>query len=75
MMTSQSLPYRTPVFRTVAERDVRLAATAAVAFTAAFSLAIATQHVAALLGHSAVLGAPLGRLCPLSDPFTGRGAF
>ena len=32
MMTSQSLPYRTPVFRTVAERDVRLAATAAVAF-------------------------------------------
>ena len=59
MMTSQSLPYRTPVFRTVAERDVRLAAMAAVAFTAAFSLAIATQHVAALLGHSAVLGAPL----------------
>jgi len=59
MMTSQSLPYRTPVFRTVAERDVRLAATAAVVFTATFSLAIATQHVAALLGHSAVLGAPL----------------
>src|SRR5271156_2378088 len=65
-MNSQSLPYRTPVFRTMAERDVRLAATAAVAFTAAFSLAIATQHVAALLGHSAVLGAPL-----FSLPFIG----
>jgi type IV secretion system protein VirD4 len=59
MMTNQSLPYRTPVFHTVAERDVRLASTAAVVFTATFSLAIATQHVAAMLGHSAVLGAPL----------------
>jgi hypothetical protein len=58
-MNRQSLPYRTPVFRTVAERDVRLAATVAVAFTATFSLAIATQHVAALLGNSAVLGAPV----------------
>jgi type IV secretion system protein VirD4 len=67
-MANQLLPYRMPVFRTVAERDVRLAATAAVAFTAAFSLAIATQHIAALLRHSAVLGAPLATL-PFVGPF------
>ena len=52
-MANQLLPYRTPVLHSVAEREVRLAAAAAVAFTAAFSLAIATQRVAVLLGHSA----------------------
>jgi len=67
-MARQSLPYRTPLTRSVAEREVRLAATAAVAFTAAFSLAIATQHVVAMLGYSAALGAPLATL-PFVGPF------
>ena len=58
-MARQSLPYRTPRRRTAAEREITLAALIAVGFTGFLSLAIATQHVATLLGHAGVLGTPI----------------
>ena len=58
-MARRSLPYRTPRQRTAAEREITLAALIAVGFTGFLSLAIATQHVATLLGHAGVLGTPI----------------
>src|SRR5437660_11861779 len=66
-MARQSLPYRTPRLRTAAEREIILAALIAVGFTAVLSLGIATQRVATLLGHAAVLGTPMAVL-----PFVGE---
>jgi len=62
-MANQSLPYKAPT--TGGSTELAVAAIAIVSFTGIFSLAAATEHVAAMLGYSAVLGTPLLTLRPV----------
>jgi len=61
-MANTSLPYKTPPAG--GSTQLAVAAIAIVSFTGIFSLAAATEHVAAMLGYAAVLGAPLSTLRP-----------
>ena len=62
-MANQSLPYKAPTAG--GSTELAVAAIAIVFFTGIVSLAVATEHVAAMLGYSAVLGTPLLTLRPV----------
>jgi type IV secretion system protein VirD4 len=62
-MANTSLPYKVPTAG--GSTELAVAAIAVVSLTGIFSLAAATEHVAAMLGYSAVLGAPLMTLRPV----------
>jgi hypothetical protein len=66
-MANTSLPYKAPTAGRSAELTV--AAIAIVSFTGIVSLAVATEHVAAMLGYSAVLGTPLMTLRPVGPVY------
>ncbi len=59
-MANTSLPYKAPI--DARQTELAVAAIAIVGLTVICSLAVATEHVAAMLGYSALLGAPLMRL-------------
>jgi type IV secretion system protein VirD4 len=61
-MANTSLPYKVPTGG--GSTELAVVAIAIVSFTGVFSLAVATEHVAAMLGYAAVLGAPLTTLRP-----------
>ena len=66
-MANQSLPYRAPTAG--GSTELTVAAIAIVSFTGIFSLAVATEHVAAMLGYSAVLGTPLMTVRPVGPVY------
>ena len=66
-MANQSLPYKAPTVGGSTEPAV--AAIAIVFFTSIFSLAMATEHVAAMLGYSPVLGTPFMTLRPVGPVY------
>jgi type IV secretion system protein VirD4 len=66
-MANQSLPYKAPTAG--GSTELAVVAIAIVSLTGIFSLAVATEHVAAMLGYSAVLGAPLMTLRPVGPVY------
>jgi type IV secretion system protein VirD4 len=62
-MANKSLPYKAPI--DARQTELTVAAIAVVGLTGLFSLAVATEHVAAMLGYSAVLGTPFMTLRPV----------
>ena len=66
-MANQLLPYKAPTAG--GSTELAVAAIAIVSFTAIFSLAVATEHVAAMLGYSAVLGTPFMTLRPIGPMY------
>jgi type IV secretion system protein VirD4 len=66
-MANQSLPYKAPTAG--GSTELAVAAIAIVSFTGIFSLAVATEHVAAMLGYAAVLGTPFMTLRPVGPMY------